>query len=304
MLSRLALGTAQFGLDYGITNRNGEVSEQDTAAILDRAHAKGVRLLDTAPAYGHSEETIGKLDPDGRFAVVTKTMPIATGGAEILERDIDDIEREFEAGLGRLRRSSVEGLLVHHGRQIAAPGGEGIARKLEDIRDSGRARKIGVSVYSGAEIDHILERFTPDIIQLPTNVADQRLHVSGHLAQLTTKGIEIHARSLFLQGTLLCSARHLPHFFEVARDDFERIEDIAKRNQISKMQLCLGFAAQQTELDRLIVGATSVAEFDEIAAAAESAAEIANSLDCEITKLSFSHHAILDPSGWPPQEHP
>lgn len=304
MMSSLGLGTAQLGLDYGITNRNGQVSQEDAAVILERAYAKGIRLLDTAPAYGGSEEAIGKLDSNGRFDVVTKTRPVAATGAEIGPQDVDDLERVFDDGLERLKRSSVAGLLVHHGIQVAAPGGDRLLRKLRDIRDSGRARKIGVSVYSGAEIDMILDRFTPDVIQLPINVADQRLRESSHLERLKGKGIEVHARSLFLQGTLLSPVRQLPGFLGVAKNEFERIEDAAARNQISKMQLCIGFAANQPELDQLIVGVTSLAELDEIVAAAETASGIVNSLDCEITKLSFSNHAILDPSGWPPQERP
>tara|TARA_R110002126_G_scaffold47512_10_gene133102 strand:- start:13283 stop:14197 length:915 start_codon:yes stop_codon:yes gene_type:complete len=297
-LRRIGLGTAQFGLDYGITNRNGALSKDATAEILNRARTLGISLLDTAPAYGDSESVIGSLDPAGNFDIVTKLSPVAV--ESIGPADTDMMEREFDGSLKRLGRSRVAGVLVHHGRQLFAPGGEHLLALLNTLRDSGRAQKFGVSVYDGDEIDKVLERFTPDIIQVPISVADQRLIQSGHLEKLKNAGVEIHARSLFLQGTLLRDACDLPAFFATALPGFRNIKARARENGITSLQLCLAFAAHVPQLDRLIVGVSSVEEFAEITAAAAMGTVI----DCDMNDLALSNPAMLDPSGWPSQVKP
>ena len=293
LYSRVALGTAQFGLDYGITNRNGALPEACIADIFERALPLGIRLLDTAPAYGNSESIIGTLDSAGAFDIITKVPPPAaemTGAGKA-----DALERQFEISLGRLGRTSIEGLLVHHGKEVLSPDGDLLIQRMERMRADGRVWKIGVSVYSAAEIDGILTRFTPDIIQVPISVADQRLIASGHIEKLKSAGIEIHARSLFLQGTLLTPPCALPDFFRADREAFRSVATRASEMGLSSLEICLAFAVQNPALDRLILGISSVAEFQEIIAAVDAVADVT----CEVNDLAFPTHAILDPSGWP-----
>ena len=132
LLRRIGLGTAQFGFDYGITNRSGRLSGDAVSEILRRAQKLEIGLLDTAPAYGDSEAVIGALDPDGAFEIITKILPVS---ADIIgAAEADEVEQEFDRSLGRLGRSSVEGLLVHHGSQFLAPGGEHLLKRLMKLR--------------------------------------------------------------------------------------------------------------------------------------------------------------------------
>ena len=291
--SRLVIGTVQFGLDYGITNRGGKVAPETAAAILDRARAHGIDMLDTAPDYGDSEAVIRRLDPHGDFRVVTKLPPV--GSKRIEQKDADGLERRFEQSLSDLGRNTVDGLLVHHGRQVAMEGGETLVALLERLRADGRTARVGVSVYGAAEIDAILRRFTPDIIQLPINIADQRLVVSGHLARLDAAGVEIHARSLFLQGALLKPPQELPAFLGGEAGPLARIHARARDNGLAATELCLGFARTQPALGRFVVGVTSPGELDEIAAAETSSASTGVRTD----DLSVTDPAIVDPSTWP-----
>lgn len=292
-LQRIGLGTAQFGLDYGITNSNGTLSRTAAAEILDRALPLGIRLLDTAPAYGPSEEVIGQLDNACQFDLVTKVPPVPAGisGAD----KADSVERDFDASLERLRRDSIEGLLVHHGQQLTSRDGDHLIERLMKIRNDGRVKKVGASVYLAGEIDDILARFRPDIIQLPISIADQRLIESGHIDKLKSSGIEVHARSLFLQGALLAKPFALPDFFQPHQEEIRRIAERASELHLTSLALCLAFANQTQALDRLIIGVSSVSEFQEIVAAANTVA----GLVCDLDGLAFSNHAILDPSGWP-----
>lgn len=292
LLRRIGLGTAQFGFDYGITNRSGKLSRDTVSEIMGQAQTLGIGLLDTAPGYGDSEAVIGELDPDGVFQIITKVLPVS---ADIIgAAEADEVEREFDRSLERLGRSSVEGLLVHHGHQLLAPGGEHLLKRLVKFRETGRVRKIGASIYSAAEIDGILEMFVPDIIQIPISVADQRLIESGHLEKLKKSGVEIHARSLFLQGALLSPLCGLPHFFHAEKDAFRRLQGRARDTGITALEICLAFANQVAALDRLILGVASVEEFGEIVAAAETVAATRYDLD----DLAFLNSDVLDPSRW------
>ena len=199
--ARLALGTVQFGLPYGITHAGGRVPEDEVGAILADAQAAGIDLLDTAAAYGDSEAVLGRRPEARSFAVITKTLPLrrsAIGPAEI-----DAVAREFDASLARLGRDHVEGLLVHDAGDLLAPGGAALWAMLEARRAAGQVRRLGVSVYDRAALDAVAARFPLALVQLPLNALDQRLDRDGSLARLAANGIAVHVRSAFLQGLLL-----------------------------------------------------------------------------------------------------
>ena len=201
--ARLALGTVQFGLPYGITHAGGRVPEDEVGAILAAANAAGIDLLDTAAAYGDSEAVLGRRPESRSFAVITKTLPLrrpAIGPAEV-----DAVARAFDASLARLGRDHVEGLLVHDAGDLLAPGGAALWAMLEARRAAGQVRRLGVSVYDRAELDAVSARFPLALVQLPLNALDQRLDRDGTLARLAANGIAVHVRSAFLQGLLLGS---------------------------------------------------------------------------------------------------
>tara|TARA_B100000674_G_C37976996_1_gene979877 strand:- start:556 stop:1434 length:879 start_codon:yes stop_codon:yes gene_type:complete len=290
------LGGVQFGLDYGITNRLGKPHLEEVRAIFDVAVRNGVELIDTAAAYGDSESVIGKLDAGARFNVVTKLPPIKGGTVEPAQ--IARLSKSFAASLQKLGRAAVSGLLIHHAGQLALAGGERLIELLHEIKTAGQAEKVGVSVYNAKEIDFVLSRFTPDIVQLPVSVADQRLVRSGHLKTLSDMGVEIHARSLFLQGTLLCDPAELPAPLQPHRDQFEKLHQRAGEWGVSALELCLAYALNVSRIDRLIVGVASLNEFDSLSKSLISA----DTLDVNFTDLSFGDAPILDPSGWQAME--
>lgn len=290
------MGGVQFGLDYGITNRRGKPPLEEVRAIFDAAAQNGIELIDTAAAYGDSEGVIGKLDASARFNVVTKLTPLK--GGTVGPAQISRLSKLFAASLEKLGRSSVSGLLIHHAGQIALAGGELLIDLLNEIKTAGRAEKVGVSVYNAKEIDFVLARFTPDIVQLPLSIADQRLVQSGHLITLSDMGVEIHARSLFLQGTLLCDPAQLPSFFQSHINQFEKLHQRARECGMSALELCLGFALNLRQVDRLIVGASSLDEFDSLSKALTNV----GTLNVDIADLSFGDAPILNPSGWQAME--
>ena len=262
-LSRIGLGTAQFGSDYGIFNRRGKIPRSEAAGLLATAADLGVTLIDTAHLYGESESVVGRSRPPGQpFRIVTKT-PIFPE-APVGDRDAHHLAATFRLSLERLNQPALYSLLVHHGGDIVKTGGERLVATLEELKGTQLVEKIGVSVYGAREIDAILKRFTPDIVQLPVNLADQRLVASGHLRALKAEGVEIHARSLFLQGALLLDPCELPPFFSPVRPYFKKLSHTLQDQGLSRLEACLLFGLQLKELDYLIIGVTERHELEEV----------------------------------------
>jgi len=204
---KLGLGTAQFGLDYGIFNRRGQCSSAEAAAILRLAAEGGIDVLDTAGAYGTSERVLGQtMSPDHRFRMVSKTPVLS-------HADVDPrhaVEAALMTTLERLGRDSIYGLLVHHADDLLSAAGAGLWQAMQAIKRRRLVCKIGVSVYDAAQLDQVLDRFDVELVQLPVNLFDQRLVYGGYLARLKARGIEVHARSVFLQGLLLMDPASVP----------------------------------------------------------------------------------------------
>lgn len=263
--SCLGLGTVQFGLDYGVTNSKGKVAADAVTAILDHATASGIRLLDTAFLYGDSETVIGKSGRQSDFEIVTKTDRVA--GSSNPAAAADRVERGFDQSLARLACGEVYGLLVHDANDLLGPNADAVWRRLSDLRDSGRARKIGVSVYDGREIDMILDRFDIDLVQLPFSALDRRLVDGGQLAALAARNVEVHARSIFLQGLLLEPPEKLPPSHAPLRPVVAEMRRHFTDAGLTVMEGLIASALYCQEIGRVIVGTTSLRDLEEITAA-------------------------------------
>jgi aryl-alcohol dehydrogenase-like predicted oxidoreductase len=154
------------------------------------------------------------------------------------------------------------------------------------------AAKVGVSVYTPDELNRVLDRFVPQIVQLPFSVVDRRF--LGLLPHLRAAGTEVHVRSIFLQGLLLLKADDLPSRFDRARPLWRSIDDRARRAGIDRLTLCLGFALRHEALDRIVVGVASAQQLADIVAAAERSLAAA----CEFPDLASDDETLLLPSLW------
>ena len=257
---KIGLGTVQFGLDYGISNPGGKTAEEEVARIFEYAAAHDITVVDTAALYGNSEEVVGRATR-GRngFRLVTKT-PFFTGETE----GGKELERAFGNSLCRLQQSSLYGLLVHRVEDLFAPGGPQLYAAMAQLKDRGLVTKIGVSVYTGAQIDAVLERYPIDLIQLPINILDQRLLLSGHLRSLRKAEVEVHARSVFLQGLLLMPPESLSPYFEPIRGLLAHYRDVLHHRGLSPLEAAVGFVASLDEIDTVVCGVNTLAQFREI----------------------------------------
>jgi len=253
---KIALGSVQFGIPYGVSNNEGKTSKKQALSILNFAQKKGIRTIDTAPSYGDSERVLGKLFEGEEWDITTKTLPF--NSKSINEEQIEQLRSVFRESLVSLHKKSIYGLLVHSCNDLLKPGGEKIFREMERLREIGMVKKIGVSVYNSKQIAAILGKFNIDLIQLPINILDQRLVSGGQLTRLKNHGVEIHARSVFLQGLLLMSPNNIPSWFDPVRGVLESFHKEAKKRNMSVLQLALSFVQSIDEIDKVIVGVNTL----------------------------------------------
>lgn len=287
-MTRLALGTVQFGLDYGISNAMGRTAPGEVAQILALAREAGIDTLDTAAAYGAAEATIGELGTED-FRIVTKT-PHLEGTAH--ERAAT-VNSSFERSLDLLRRPHVDALLVHRAEDLLdSESGDSLWEVLVGLRESGRVGKIGVSVYDRAQIDALLERYPIEIVQLPLGIFAQSLWRDGTIGRLRDRCVEIHARSLFLQGLVFVDPSSLAPWFEPALGKLRAFREAVVDRNGTPLQAALSFAQAVEEVDRFVVGVESRAQLQEILDAWNSP------LDLDFADFDLEDERFTNPRNW------
>ncbi|MBE3023625.1 aldo/keto reductase [Janthinobacterium sp. GW458P] len=292
---KIGLGAVQFGLDYGIANAAGKVCQLEVAAILAAAAELKLKLIDTAALYGDSEAVLGRtMAADTSFDIVTKTPQFS--GAVLGAVDAQQLEESLHVSLLKLQRTAVYGLLIHRVDDLLLPGGEVLMERMVQLKARGLVRKIGVSVYTGQQIDAVLARFPIDLIQLPINVLDQRLLHAGHLRKLKQAGVEIHARSVFLQGLLLMEPCDLPAHFDGVREHLATYHRCIAAQGLTPLQAALGFVTGLEEIDQVVCGVNSSVQLQEICMAAGYMAAGGEHVGYEA--FAISDERIVNPALW------
>ena len=237
MKCKLGLGTVQFGLDYGISNKDGKTTEGELVKILKTAREADIDLLDTAFGYGVSEETLGNIGIDG-FKVVTKFLPGS---------DDYSVCRQVELSLKRLRLDHLYGLLAH--RPLDVMNNPEAWEYLLTLKADGLVEKIGFSFNSSEEIIRVFQsNFKPDLVQVPYNFLDHRFE--NYMISLHEIGCEIHTRSTFLQGLFFMKSEELSSFFD-------EIKPILRNLQTKGRELpglLLNHTLKMNFVDRVILG--------------------------------------------------
>lgn len=285
---KLGLGAAQFGMQYGISNHK-RCSKAEVAEILNKAALNDIFFVDTAPGYGESEELLGELFPENNlFKIITKIPSLGDNG---YERGM--LFNTLKSSLAKLKVQSVYGLLMHNANDLLLGNGQKIWGEMQELKALGLVKKIGVSVYTGEEIEQLTNLYSLDLIQLPLNVFDQRLLNNGYLSDLKKMEVEIHARSIFFQGLLLMELNNIPCFFDPIKVNFENYHRWLIKNNISRLQAALSFIAKIKEVDLALVGINSLEHLKEI-------------LSCKVIELDLDHFSrfsiqndlMLNPSVW------
>jgi aryl-alcohol dehydrogenase-like predicted oxidoreductase len=269
---KICLGTAQFGSSYGLTNKNKELSVKEIGEILSLAENNGISFLDTAPTYGNAEYKLGNLEISD-WNVVTK---VKTGNTISTN---DSFYESVEASLNRLKIDNLYAVLIHNPKLFFDPQINRLLNQLSDLKEKGLIKKIGVSVYDSVEVDFILGNFDVDIIQLPFNVIDGRMIENNTLDKLKRRNIEVHARSIYLQGLLLMDTKDQIQQFGNWESIWKQLNSFCHDNKITPLEACLRYVLQNPKIDRVILGIDNYSQLEEtIKAATGGAVNIPNEL--------------------------
>ena len=287
MNSRLALGTVQFGLPYGITNQSGQVSLEVAKDIIALARLSGIDTLDTAIAYGNSEASLGQIGV-GDFKVITKlpALPENIANVDLWVRD------QMHASLKRLNVTSVYGVLMHRSQQLIAPKGKDLYKTLGQLKAEGVVKKIGVSIYAPSELDSLMNVCQVDLVQAPFNLIDQRLQSSGWLQKLHDAGVEVHTRSAFLQGLLLIPVAAIPEKFKYWLPLFNTWQSWLFDNNISAAQACIGFVQAHPQIAKVVVGVESIQQLRQLTH------KVKEQPYTVLPNINCSDEYLINPSNW------
>jgi len=296
--NKLVLGTAQLGLDYGIANKIGKPEENKAFEIMKYAIENGINYFDTAYSYGNSEIFIGKFlnlhkNYKNKVNIITK-MPSLKN--EKINEEI--INKYFFGSLKRLRRKSIYSYMVHDFNDIKK-NSYLISKTFLKFKNDCYIKKIGVSVYDENQIKFLLKNFNFDLIQIPINIFDQRLLNDDILIDLKKRGIDIYARSIFLQGLIFLDKNNLPSKFKSIKKYLEKSNYISLEYNISKEEIAILFINSINEVDKIIIGVEKIEQLKKNIEAlnrSEDFAEIDTAINFK--NLFIKNMKIIDPRKW------
>lgn len=284
---KLALGTAQFGLNYGVANTSGRVSAEMAAAILRRAQLAGMDTLDTAIAYGDSESVLGGLGVQG-WNVVSKLPAVPVRCPNVAQW----VRKKVQESLQSLGLQRMHGLLLHSPGQLLEGIGNDLYTALQSLKAEGWVSKVGVSVYGPAELADLWPKYHFDLIQAPANILDRSLVDSGWASQLKDAGVEIHIRSVFLQGLLLMPADKRPARFKPWADIWQEWDSWLLATGLTPVQACLRYVNSLDVIDRVVVGVDAMTQLNDVVAAADGA------LDSLPLFKPLQDLRLINPASW------
>jgi len=283
MKTKIALGTVQFGANYGINNTSGIPSGEEIEAIFNLAADNGINTFDTAIAYGNAEERIGPLLKEGA-SVISKFV-----------RSENNFSEELGKSLSRLGLNCMYAFLAHNADEFLIH--PGIWEQLAEFKSEKRILKRGYSLYHPEQLDRLLDSgFIPDIVQIPYSLLDRRFEPD--FARLKKMGVEIHVRSVFLQGLYFMKTKDIPSKLSPLKPELSRLREIIDDNKIDMQELALNFAMKNIFIDKVVIGVDSAEQLLQNINALESWNERKNVIFNEVLELQVTDTNLLIPSKW------
>ena len=284
-MSRITLGTVQFGMDYGISNREGKTPDGEASLILEEAINSGIYIFDTAYDYGESEKILGRFIKTHKDAKVISKLPVCGS------RDVEGI---FTSSADRLGIASIYGYLIHGFKSYSKD--KKVWEELRKIKDSGRVEKIGFSLYRPRELDSLMrEGVEFDIVQVPYSIFDRRFE--RHIDALKDAGVEIYARSVFLQGLAFMDPSELPENLSGAASNLDKLHNTASKTGIPSSAICLNYVLHDQRIDNVIIGVNNLRQLKENLSYMALAGK-ANSIYGELAGLAIDDEDVVLPYRW------
>ena len=283
---KIGLGTVQFGINYGIANTNGQVKKIEAKNILAFAVSSGVDTIDTAIAYGSSEKYLGEIGVEG-YQVFSKLPEVPEDYGNLRTW----VEEQVNRSLDSLGVDILSGLLLHRPMQLLDKDKKDLWNIMLQLKRDSKVKKIGFSIYLPDELDKLWGLFKPDIVQAPYNVFDRRLDESGWLQRMSEGNVEVHIRSIFLQGLLLMNKDSRPEKFKKWLTLWNQWDKWLEENNSTPIQAAVSFALSDNRISRVIVGVDSLEQFKDIITASKNIGKFPGS-------FHITDKRLLNPFEW------
>ena len=282
-LRKLGLGASQFPTGAALRGRPPEAEVRDMLIAAARAD---LGFLDAGGAAPSCEVLLGEHLP--------RPVPMGVLIRSVRgDRGPDAVEAEVRASLMRLRLTKARAVVVQSASDLFAPAGPALWDRLKMLRDEGLFDQVGVCAYASDDPVGVARRFKPDLLQAPASLLDQRLLLDGSLMAVREMGIEVHLRSIFLNGLLFLPPDRVPAQLKGAAGRLSRARRMIAEGRSDPLQAALGFALSRPEADAVIVGAGSAAELAAVLAAASSPPP-----DLDWDEMAIDDPIALDPDRW------
>lgn len=281
---KIALGTVQFGIAYGISNSIGLPTKSEVENILSLAYDNGIDLLDTAKGYGTAEESIGSFK-DFSFKIVSKFSKAEDCRALLVQ---------INESLNKLKLYNIYGYLAHNADELLEK--PDLWNGLLQAKAKNLVNKVGFSLYTTDQLERLIDMgFIPDIVQLPFSLLDRKFE--PYFYRLKEYGAEIHVRSVFLQGLYLMDIEKLPNKLLPLKNELIKLHACCRDFGIPIAALALNFVAQNTYVDKVIIGVDSRDQLQQNLVFSNSF-NIPPELFDIISKINVREKELLNPANW------
>lgn len=289
LLNKIVIGTAQFGLDYGINNKTGKIPPEEVFKILDLMKQYEIDFVDTAQAYGNSENVLGLYQKEKSISFQTISKLHNCSPKEVKNL----LQQSFE----RLHIDKLYGLLLHSfDTYINNPS---VYNSVLSLKRDGLINKVGFSLYYLEQLQKILEdNIEVDLVQVPYNLFDRRFE--KYFSELKKRKVEIHTRSIFLQGLFFMQPDELPQKLKEFSTYISRLKELSKKLKLTIHESALLFVVSNPLIDKAVVGIDNVNHLKDIISVLNdnNKYELINSGKHLFSELKIENETILIPSNW------
>jgi uncharacterized protein len=289
-IDKIVLGTVQLGMDYGINNTSGKPDAEEAMKILTTAYESGIRTLDTAEAYGSSQEVIGTFHKStslGRFSVITKY-----NGSCV--QDVQDFKSHVLNTLQLLNVDCLEAYLFHNYEVYTKFS---CWEAIHELVSKKKIKKLGVSVYTNEQAMAVAQDHRVHLVQLPFNLLDNFSLRGDILRAIKNNGKELHVRSVFLQG-LFYKERSALGALSPLKETLLRLDNLAKEESVDIGTLALAYSLRQPYIDKVLIGVETESQLIQNIRMAKASLSVNESILTTIDHLQVQSPELLNPSNW------
>ena len=280
MKKKIVIGLAQFGLPYGVANKLKHDRKKQFSKVINFAQKKNIKFLHTSKYYGNANDLIQKKKINS-FTIYLKYKP----------EDILNIKNIDSFNLKKIFDSKSIILMLDGFENLNNDMASKVYQLISYLKKKNFIKKFGYSVYSFKNLKKICKIFRPDIVQFPYNILDRRLEKNNLISYLKTKKIEIHVRSIFLQGVLLQKISELPKYFLKWKKILNKFNNQMNKCNVSNLEGCINFVLRNKYIDKVLIGVDHVDQLKQIL-------EVKKNKKIIFPQFVIKNQELINPSKW------